>query len=160
MSGKQHHYRLCVEWTGNRGTGTSAYKAYDRSHDISVPGSVKPVIAGSSEPSFRGDGACWNPEELLVASVSACHKLWYLHLCAEAGITVLNYIDHAEGLMELERGGAGRFTRITLYPQITIAAGDDMDKALALHETAHKMCFIANSVNFPINCAPEIQPEP
>lgn len=156
MAGKQHSYRVQVRWTGNRGTGTSAYGAYDRSHQISVADSAKPAIDGSTDPSFRGDRARWNPEELLVASISACHKLWYLHLCSEAGICVLDYSDDAEGEMVVTRTGAGQFTQVTLRPSIVIAAGDDEALAMALHEKAHSMCFIANSVNFPIHCSPQI----
>lgn len=156
MAGKQHSYRVRVRWTGNRGDGTSSYTAYDRSHEISVPDSAKPAIPGSSDPSFRGDPARWNPEELLVASISACHKLWYLHLCAEAEISVLDYQDDAEGEMAVGSDGSGAFIQVTLRPHITIQAGDDHRKAMALHEKAHAMCFIANSVNFPIHCAPQI----
>ena len=108
-------------------------------------------IAGSSDPAFRGDPARWNPEELLLASVSACHKLWYLHFCAVSGVVVTDYVDHAEGTMVTEPEGDGRFTEIVLKPQVTIGAGD---AALAekLHHDAHEKCFIANSVNFPIRC--------
>ena len=84
---KQHTYNVTVEWTGNEGQGTSEYRAYSRNHLISADG--KPSVDGSSDPSFRGDAARWNPEELLVASVSACHKLWYLHLCSDNGVVVL-----------------------------------------------------------------------
>jgi organic hydroperoxide reductase OsmC/OhrA len=152
---KTHRYSVVVEWTGNTGTGTSAYRNYERRHEISA-GTRKPVIPGSSDPAFRGDAARWNPEELLVASLSACHKLWYLHLCAEAGIAVLSYVDRAEGEMEETPDGSGRFTRVTLRPRITVAADSDMGMARDLHDAAHAKCFIANSVNFPVRHAPEI----
>ncbi len=151
---KRHAYEVQVEWTGNRGFGTSSYRAYARSHAIAAPG--KPTIAGSSDPIFRGDAACWNPEELLVASLSACHQLWYLHLCAEAGIVVLAYVDHAEGVMEEAADGSGCFKRVILRPQITVAGGSDVRKARELHVAAHAKCFIANSVNFPVEQEPEI----
>src|SRR5687767_5394074 len=102
MSGKSHDYRVLVEWTGNQGTGTSGYKDYSRAHEISVTGADRPPIPGSSDPAFRGDPARWNPEELLVASVSSCHKLWYLHLCSGAGVIVTAYRDEATGTMEEE----------------------------------------------------------
>lgn len=146
----KHHYHVNVEWTGNRGSGTSGYRDYDRNHIISTDG--KPPIAGSSDPAFRGDAARWNPEDLLVASASACHKLWYLHLCAEAGIVVTVYLDEAEGTMTDDADG-GRFERIVLRPHVTIATGD-RDLALQLHHQAHEKCYIANSVNFPILCEP------
>ena len=154
MADKQHRYTTRVTWKGNRGAGTRGYRDYGREHEISAPG--KPAIPGSSDPGFRGDASRWNPEELLVASVSACHKLWYLHLCATAGIVVLAYRDQAEGVMEETSDGSGRFASVTLHPQVTIAAGGDTTKARALHEPAHEKCFIANSVSFPVRCEPVI----
>jgi organic hydroperoxide reductase OsmC/OhrA len=151
---KTHRYSIIVRWTGNTGTGTSGYKNYERRHEISA-GTAKPIIAGSSDPAFRGDPACWNPEELLVASLSACHKLWYLHLCSEAGIIVVDYVDHAEGIMEETTDGSGRFLSVTLRPKIAVAAGSDIAKAQELHTLAHAKCFIAKSVNFPVLHEPE-----
>lgn len=154
----EHHYKVTVNWEGNLGVGTPDYKAYSRSHRISVPG--KPDIAGSADPAFRGDAACWNPEDLLVASISACHKLWYLHLCATSGISVLAYQDNALGVMREDAVRGGFFTAITLRPVVTIREGDDLQLAQQLHEKAHHLCFIANSVNFPVNCEPEARYSP
>lgn len=154
MAHGEHQYRITVQWTGNRGSGTSSYRDYDRSHTIRA--GIKPDILGSSDPAFRGDPARWNPEELLVASVSACHKLWYLHLCADAGIAVLAYVDEAEGTM-IEGPERGRFTQIVLRPRVTIRAGDDRERAERLHHAAHEKCYVANSVNFPIRCEPAIE---
>jgi organic hydroperoxide reductase OsmC/OhrA len=146
-----HRYTVALEWTGNTGAGTASYAGYSRDHVLSSPG--KPDLAGSSDPHFRGDRARWNPEELLVASLSACHQLWYLHLCAEAGIVVNGYRDAAEGEMAMEADGGGRFVAVTLRPEVTIAAGD-ADRAMALHGEAAKLCFIARSVAFPVHHAP------
>jgi organic hydroperoxide reductase OsmC/OhrA len=146
---KTHRYAVIVKWTGNTGTGTSGYKSYERHHEI-LAEAPKPMIPGSSDPAFRGDPARWNPEELLVASLSACHKLWYLHLCTDAGVVVVDYIDRAEGFMEETPDGSGHFKRVVLRPEVTVAAGSDLTKAQELHETAHAKCFIANSVNFPV----------
>ena len=151
--GKTHHYKVTVEWTGNTGTGTSGYRNYERRHEISA-GTQKPAIPGSSDPNFRGDAARWNPEELLVASLSACHKLWYLHLCSEAGIVVTSYVDHAEGVMEETADGSGRFVRVVLHPQVSLPPDNDFKKARELHHAAHAKCFIANSVNFPVETEP------
>jgi organic hydroperoxide reductase OsmC/OhrA len=150
MSEKEHRYHVSVEWTGNSGTGTSGYRAYERRHEITVPGATKPSIPGSSDPSFRGDAARWNPEELLVASLSACHKLWYLNLCAEAGIIVIRYVDEAEGVMTEDGSGGGCFRQVVLRPAVTVSRGTDLERARTLHERAHALCFIANSVNFPV----------
>jgi organic hydroperoxide reductase OsmC/OhrA len=154
MNGKVHTYKVRVIWTGNLGDGTASAGGYSRAHTISATGKVD--IAGSSDPSFRGDPARWNPEELLLASLSACHKLWYLGLCAQAGIVVLSYEDNAEGEMIEEPGGAGQFTSVTLRPRITLAAGADEAQAGALHAAAHAMCFIARSVKFPVHHRAEI----
>ena len=154
MAGKQHSYRVTVEWTGNRGLGTPNRAGYGRDHTIAA--GTKPPIAGSSDPAFRGDPARWNPEELLLASISACHKLWYLDLCARAGISVVRYRDEAEATMTEEPNGTGRFVSAVLHPRIAIQAGGDIGKAHRLHLEAHDFCFIANSVNFPVTCEPII----
>lgn len=155
MAGREHRYTLQLQWQGNRGSGTSAYAAYGREHRIRAPG--KSDIAGSSDPAFRGDAARWNPEELLVASLSACHQLWYLHLAAEAGIVVLAYHDEPVGTMVEDADGGGRFTRVVLRPTVTIRAGDDAALARALHERAHALCFIARSVHFEVACEPVVR---
>jgi organic hydroperoxide reductase OsmC/OhrA len=151
---REHRYAVSLIWNGNLGSGTSGYRDYSRDYEIGADG--KPVIRGSADPAFRGDRSRWNPEELLVASLSACHKLWYLHLAAEAGIVVTAYADRAEGVMEVGRDGAGRFKSVVLRPTVTVATGSDLGLARALHEPAHGKCFIANSVNFPVMCEAEI----
>ncbi len=150
---KQHGYHVSLEWTGNKGTGTDNYRGYERAHTIGVEN--KPDILVSSDPAFRGDKTRHNPEELLVASVSSCHMLWYLHLCAEAGIVVVNYIDKAMGTMQETAGGGGQFTKVMLNPIVTVSEKSMMEKANALHHKANKMCFIANSCNFPIHHKPK-----
>ncbi|MGF6771476.1 organic hydroperoxide reductase OsmC/OhrA [Paraburkholderia sp. GAS199] len=149
----EHKYAVQVQWIGNRGTGTSAYRAYGRDHIISA--GTKPPIAGSSDAAFLGDASRWNPEDLLVASTSACHKLWYLHLCAEAGVVVLEYRDEAEGTM-LDNKEGGRFSQIVLRPHVVVQAGSDAELAGRLHHAAHEKCYVANSLNFPITCEPVI----
>lgn len=145
----EHNYKLSIQWTGNKGAGTSGYTAYDRSHTI--VGDGKPVLLASSDPAFRGDKAKYNPEELLLASLSSCHMLWYLHLCAEAGVVVTGYTDHATGTMTETSGGGGRFTTVTLHPIVTVATIEMTTKANELHEKANALCYIAKSVNFPVH---------
>src|SRR5580704_18305018 len=118
-----HSYSVTVTWTGNTGSGTSGYREYKRSHEISAAG--KSAIVGSSDPAFRGDGTRWNPEELLVASLSTCHQLWYLHLCADAGIVIEAYVDEAVGVMEESADGSGQFVEVTLRPRVSVAPGSD-----------------------------------
>jgi organic hydroperoxide reductase OsmC/OhrA len=150
MGQKEHHYRLQVKWTGNKGTGTSAYDAYWRDHEISKSPGTKSIILGSSDPAFRGDPSRWNPEELLLAAVSACHKLWFLSLAAKAGVIVHEYTDDCTGTMIETPEGGGHFTRIVLRPQVRLASDAMRESAEHLHHVAHEKCFIANSVSFPI----------
>lgn len=154
---KSHSYQVAVQWTGNTGHGTQNYRAYDRSHEIQ--GAGKPLILGSSDPSFRGDKTKYNPEELLIASLSTCHMLWYLHLCSEAKVIVVNYQDRAIGKMVETIEGGGKFTEAILKPIVTITATSNRELATNLHTQAHHLCFIANSVNFPVLCQPSIELE-
>ncbi len=149
-----HRYDVSVAWTGNRGTGTSGYRVYGRDHDVTADG--RQPIAASSDPAFRGDPARWNPELELVAALSQCHMLWYLHLCALAGVVVTSYTDHADGTMTEEDDGGGRFTEVVLRPRVIIASPEMAEAAASLHKQAHAKCFIANSVNFPVRHEPAI----
>ena len=157
MSGKTHRYATSLAWTGNLGTGTRTYRAYARDFELRAEG--KPPIPGSADPAFRGDAARYNPEDLLVAALSSCHLLWYLHLCARAGIVCVAYTDHAEGTMVETPDGAGQFAEVVLRPVVTIRAGDDAAAAAALHGEAHHLCFVARSVNFPVRCEPTVRSE-
>jgi organic hydroperoxide reductase OsmC/OhrA len=150
----QHHYKVDVQWTGNTGTGTLHYRTYERSHTISVDNKVD--IPCSSDPAFRGDKTKHNPEDLLVASISSCHMLWYLHLCSDAGVVVIDYIDHAEGTMLEQADGRGHFTEVTLHPVVTVAESEMIEKALQLHKKANEMCYVANSLNFPVHHKPVV----
>jgi organic hydroperoxide reductase OsmC/OhrA len=150
-----HTYRTSLTWTGNLGTGTSAYRAYSRDHELTGEGKAA-VIPCSSDPAFRGDKARYNPEELLVGSLSACHMLWMLHLCAAGGIVVTQYEDRAEGTMREHADGSGEFTRVVLRPRLTLADPSRAGELDALHHKAHSLCFIARSVNFEVACEPEV----
>ena len=144
----QHKYSLTIKWTGNTGKGTSNYKGFERSHSILVDN--KPEILGSSDPAFRGDKTKHNPEDLLLSSIASCHMLWYLHLCAVSGIIGTNYIDHATGIMIETINGGGKFSEATLNPIVTITDISLSEKANELHKIANEMCFVANSLNFPV----------
>jgi organic hydroperoxide reductase OsmC/OhrA len=155
MPGRDHHYRIGARWTGNLGSGTSAYRAYSRNHEITAAGKEAP-IPGSSDPAFRGDPARYNPEELLMGALSACHMLWVLHLCADAGIVVTEYVDDAEGEMVEHADGSGEFTRVVLRPKMKIADAARVADMAAIHHRAHELCAMARSVNFEVACEPEI----
>jgi len=150
----QHHFSARVEWTGNLGSGSSDYRAYERSHTVSVNG--KPDIAASSDPVFRGDGSKHNPEDFMISALAGCHMLWYLHLCADAGVVVVAYSDAASGILQELAGGGGHFSEVTLNPVVTVADASMMEQANALHTAASAKCFIANSVNFPVKHNPTV----
>jgi organic hydroperoxide reductase OsmC/OhrA len=149
-----HRYQIRVDWTGNPGPGTVDYRGYGRANLVSAAG--KPTIAGSADPAFRGDASRWNPEELLVAALSQCHLLWYLHLAAVGGVVVAGYRDEPVGTMLENPDGSGQFSEVVLRPRVTVADRAMIADAHRLHEQAHRHCFIARSVNFPVRHEPEI----
>lgn len=149
---KKHQYKTTIEWTGNNGTGTDNYKNYERNHKIIIDN--KTEIFGSSDVAFRGDKTKHNPEDLLVSSLSACHMLWYLHLCSEAGVVVLEYKDNATGIMLETSENGGKFIEVTLNPIVIVKENIMIEKANELHKKANELCFIANSVNFPVKHNP------
>ena len=151
---KSYDYEARITWTGNTGEGTRRYESYGRDHEISHPD--KPPVPASADPDFRGDPHRYSPEDLLVASLSGCHMLWYLHLCAEAGIVVTAYEDRASGRMAVD-GDGGRFREAVLRPAVVVELGSDLEGAIHLHEEAHRSCFIANSVSFAVRCEPTVE---
>ena len=150
-----HEFRTITRWTGNLGSGTSGYRNYSRDHVVGGVGKAA-EIAGSSDPVFRGDRSRYNPEELLVASLSTCHMLWMLHLCADAGIVITHYEDAASGTMSIHEDGGGEFTRVVLRPRMTITDRARVADAKNLHQRASELCFIARSVRFPVEHEPEV----
>ncbi len=153
---EQHHYALALDWIGAANGPVRGFKSYDRTYRITMDG--KPPLTGSADPAFLGDPALYNPEDLLVAALSSCHFLSYLAMCARDRVMVTGYADRADGTMEFD-GKSGRFLEVTLRPAVTVGAEADdaaLDRAIALHEDAHHLCFIANSVNFPVRVEPEV----
>lgn len=148
---KEHSYHSELTWTGNKGSGTGSYTSYGREFEAKVEN--KPVLLGSSDPAFRGDITKYNPEDLLLISLSSCHMLWYLHLCSANGVVITDYEDNASGVM-IEDENGGRFKSVTLYPVVTVTEASMQEKANALHHEAHQKCFIANSVNFAVVVEP------
>src|SRR5271166_6162173 len=151
MGDREYRYKIATCWTGDLGSGTSAYRAYSRNHELSAPGKSAPIL-GSSDPAFRGDSSRYNPEELLLGALAACHMLWVLHLCADAGIVVTDYCDHSEGVMVEHADGSGEFTQVTLKPRMTIANGARTKEAVEIHHRAHAVCALARSVKFGVMC--------
>jgi organic hydroperoxide reductase OsmC/OhrA len=152
---RNHTYQITNQWTGNLGTGTSTYRAYSRNYELTAAGKSAP-IPGSSDPLYRGDRSRYNPEELLLSALSACHMLWVLHLCADAGIVITSYRDDSVGEMIEHEDGSGEFVRAVLRPQMEITDGGRAAEAAALHERAHHFCGIARSVSFPVAVEPSV----
>lgn len=152
MGLSEHHYELTVQWTGNSGAGTASYRGYSRDHDILIPG--LPVLKGSADPTFHGDRERYNPEQLLLAALAQCHMLSFLHVAVKHGVVVTDYRDEASGLLKLNRDGSGQFERVTLRPQVTVADAAQVELAGRLHHEANQVCFIARSVNFPVEHEP------
>ena len=146
---KVHDFTSAIVWTGNRGEGTKQYRGYDRTWRIATPGKLP--IECSNDPMLGGDPSKPNPEDLLLASLASCHMLWYLHLACNAGIVVKGYEDTPLGVGETGSRGEGRFVRAVLRPRINVTRGADLIKADRLHHEVHQFCFIARSVNFPVN---------
>jgi len=155
MAKGEHAYAARVIWDGNTGEGTARYDGYGREYRVVVDG--KPDLDGSADPAFRGDARRHNPEDLFLASISACHMLFYLSLCARKGVRVLAYEDDARGTMRLDAGGGGRFEEITLHPSVTIAGEENAALAIQLHAAAHELCFIANSCSTAIRHQPTVR---
>jgi organic hydroperoxide reductase OsmC/OhrA len=151
---KEHNYQVTIRWTGNKGAGTADYGGYSRDHIVSIPG--KPDLPGSSDTAFRGDKTRHNPEDMLLSALATCHMLWYLHLCADAGVIVTAYEDHATGVMVESPKGGGKFEEATLHPKVTVTDAGMVSKAAELHKKANECCFIANSVNFPVRHQPTV----
>lgn len=151
---QEYTYQVFVRWTGNTGKGTIDSRSFERSLLISAEGKIS--IQGSSDPSFRGDATMWNPEELLLSSLSTCHMLWYLGLCASQKIVVKEYTDEPTGEMTIDQSGKGAFKKVILRPKIVIEDPSHIEKARKVHEDAHSKCFIANSVNFVVEIEPQI----
>jgi organic hydroperoxide reductase OsmC/OhrA len=149
-----HHYEVRTTWTGNTGQGTATYVSYGREHEITGPNQPVPILGTTDVARFK-DASRYTPEELLVGALSACHMMWMLHLCADAGITVVSYVDQACGLM-LQEGQTGHFTEVTLRPAMKITDASRIKDAEALNHRAHELCHIAKSVNFPVRCTPSV----
>lgn len=146
--GPDHEYELTATWIGNRGSGTSGYRDYDRTVELTSGG--KPALTASADPAFRGDAARWNPEDMLLAALAQCHLLSCLHACTARGVVVTAYSDSATARMRVA-GNGGQFTEARLHPHVRVADPAMIDDALAAHHEAHEWCFIANSVNFPVH---------
>ncbi|MDE0547207.1 OsmC family protein [Microbacterium sp. C7(2022)] len=150
----EHRYSVRATWTGDRGTGTSGYRDYDRAVTLEIPG--KPDLLASADRPFRGDRSRWNPEDLLLAALSECHLLSYLHACVGVGVVVVDYHDEASGTMVEDGRGGGAFREVVLRPMVTVTDESMVDAARTAHVQAHEWCFIANSVNFPVRHEPTI----
>jgi organic hydroperoxide reductase OsmC/OhrA len=149
-------HRAKVEWTLN---GPFDYETYPRLHrvgfgaGIHYPGTAAPANIPASVPPAPGV----DPEQAFVASLSACHMLWFLHLACRAKLTVTRYVDDASGILDKGPTGAMTITRVTLRPAVSFSGAPPTPEEHArLHHVAHEKCFIANSVTSEVECLPTI----
>jgi organic hydroperoxide reductase OsmC/OhrA len=149
----EHRYAIELEWQGDRGEGTTSYRAYGRQHAIRAAGKLH-EIAGSSDRAFHGDRDRWNPEELVLAALSECHMLSYLHVAVNHGVVVVGYEDAATATMREDGRGGGRLVEAVLRPRVTVADPSQRELADSLHHEASEKCFIAASVAFPVRHEP------
>jgi organic hydroperoxide reductase OsmC/OhrA len=149
----EHHYEVEVEWQGDRGEGTASYRAYGRQHVARAAGKTHEIEA-SSDRTFHGDRERWNPEELLLAALSECHMLSFLHVATNHGVIVRGYTDRATGTMVEDGHGGGAFTEAVLRPRVEVADASMLALAESLHAEASAKCFIAASVAFPVHHEP------
>lgn len=148
-----HSFSLRAEWTGNRGTGTSGYKDYDR--DLVIQADGPGELQGSAARAFHGAESRWNPEQLLLAALTECHLLSYLHSATQADVVLTGLACRAEVTLETTSDGSGQITSAVLRPEVWLAEESQREQADALHHQAHERCFIARSVNFPVQLEPE-----
>jgi organic hydroperoxide reductase OsmC/OhrA len=152
LDSMKHGFHAKLEWTGASQGSCKEYRTYSREYTAHING--KPPVRGSADRAFYGDSTLHNPEDMLVIALSACHMLTYLAECARSGIEVLSYTDSADGSME-PVDGVTRFTHVTLRPHVIVRG--DLEKARQLHERSNQLCFIANSVNFPVHHEPRVE---
>ena len=142
-------FPITLAWHGN--TGDSAYT---RNGEVSKPAGSAGIPV-SSIPPFGGDGARWNPEDLLTSSLATCHMLTFLALAAKTQLEVRSYEDHAEATLDtIDR--ISRVVEIALRPTITVAPGTDTAKVEELFQKAHKYCVIANSITAKVVMEPSV----
>ena len=143
----KHLFKAQLNWTSKK-TEDSSKRFYSKTHQIKIEG--KPVLDVSAAKAFKGDPELYNPEDLLLSSLVSCHMMSYLYVCSQNGIEVVEYSDNAEGILEVNPDGSGRFTEVRLNPKVTIVNLDKVELALELHTKANQLCFIASSCNFPV----------
>ena len=167
MSATVHTYRTALSWEGSTGVG---YDDYGRAHRLSAITTDGPVATAtdgslhlSGDPAFLGDPTLLNPEQLLVAAASSCHLLSFLAIAARRRLDVIAYRDEAEGEMP-EDDRPMRITRIVLRPHVVLRSDDPAtaDELAGLHDKAHHLCFVANSLTTHIEVLPtfDVVPRP
>ncbi len=149
-------YTAQTIWT--RGEQPFTDHRYSRRHVIRFDGGAE--VAGSSSPHVvrapYSDAAAVDPEEAFVASLSACHMLWFLSIAAGRAFCVDRYVDDAQGVMGRNAGGRMAMTTVTLRPRVVFSGAPTptREDIVAMHEEAHRECFIANSVTTDVRCEP------
>ncbi len=143
-----HLFKVALNWIKKESKMDSSTRIYTKSHHISIEG--KPDLEVSAAKAFKGDPNLYNPEDLLLSSLTSCHMMSYLYCCAQHKIEVISYQDHSEATLQVNPDGSGKIVKVDLFPEIIISDSSQTELALSLHKKANELCFIANSCNFPV----------
>ncbi|MGV0957916.1 OsmC family protein [Empedobacter falsenii] len=143
-----HLFKVALNWMKKDNISSSLSRIYTKSHHISIEG--KPDLEVSAAKAFKGDPNLYNPEDLLLSSLTSCHMMSYLYCCMQYKIEVISYQDHSEATLQVNPDGSGKIVKVDLFPEIIISDSSQIELALSLHKKANELCFIANSCNFPV----------
>ena len=143
-----HLFKVALNWIKKEPQTDSSTRIYTKSHHISIEG--KPDLEVSAAKAFKGDPNLYNPEDLLLSSLTSCHMMSYLYCCMQYKIEVISYQDHSEATLQVNPDGSGKIVKVDLFPEIIISNSSQIELALSLHKKANELCFIANSCNFPV----------
>lgn len=143
-----HLFKVALNWMKKDNISSSLSRIYTKSHHISIEG--KPDLEVSAAKAFKGDPNLYNPEDLLLSSLTSCHMMSYLYCCMQYKIEVISYQDHSEATLQVNPDGSGKIVKVDLFPEIIISNSSQIELALSLHKKANELCFIANSCNFPV----------
>ena len=141
-----HQFKIELDWKLPLKTNNNHQRTYIKSHTIYIKD--KPNLEVSAAKVFKGDPKLYNPEDLLLSSLTSCHMMSYLYCCAQNNIEVVSYSDESEAFLEVNSDGSGRITKVILNPIVYITDPNQIELANSLHKKANRLCFIANSCNF------------
>lgn len=148
----RHTFEAHLSWTKPDEASSNRKRIYGKTHLMQING--KQDLTISAAKAFKGDPALHNPEDQLLSSIMSCHMMSFLYVCSQHNMEVFSYKDKATAILETYEDGSGKIVSVSLFPQVIIADHNQIELANALHVKANKLCFIANSCNFPVQHEP------